>query len=197
MIVKQSNAAEDLLLRDLNLARLDVIGDVLGAATVNLATSAKSGSENLLNGTLQILGHRLEPHGAGNVDDLLKGNTLGVLDVLLLLAVTRRLLEGLDDERRSGGNNGDGGLTVLDGQFDRDTETLPVASGLGDIFTDLCGACQFLCCKTNCLENVLFGDRPRGPILGASADEAPTSPPVARRWMTLTSEGSNLGAEQH
>lgn len=38
-----------------------------------------------------------------------------------------------------------------------------------------------------------LGDRPSGPILGASADEAPTSPPVARRWITLTSLGSNLG----
>jgi hypothetical protein len=28
-----------------------------------------------------------------------------------------------------------------------------------------------------------LGDRPRGPILGASADEAPTSPPVALRWL--------------
>jgi hypothetical protein len=28
-----------------------------------------------------------------------------------------------------------------------------------------------------------FGDRPRGPIFGARADEAPTSPPVARRWL--------------
>ena len=40
-----------------------------------------------------------------------------------------------------------------------------------------------------------FGDRPSGPILGASADEAPISPPVARRWMTFSSLGSNLGAE--
>jgi hypothetical protein len=29
-----------------------------------------------------------------------------------------------------------------------------------------------------------FGDRPRGPILGASADEAPTSPPVALKWLS-------------
>lgn len=28
-----------------------------------------------------------------------------------------------------------------------------------------------------------LGDRPRGPILGAKAEEAPTSPPVARRWL--------------
>lgn len=31
-----------------------------------------------------------------------------------------------------------------------------------------------------------LGERPRGPILGASADEAPTSPPVARRWMIFS-----------
>ncbi len=81
-----------------------------------------------------------------------------MLDVLLLLAVTRWLLEGLDDEGRGGWNNGDGGLTVLDGESDGDTESLlyaqdllagyiticnclvdayPVTSCLGDIFSDL------------------------------------------------------------
>lgn len=30
-------------------------------------------------------------------------------------------------------------MTVLDGQADGDTKTLPVTSGLGDIFTDLLG----------------------------------------------------------
>ena len=67
-----------------------------------------------------------------------------MLDVLLLLAVAGRLLEGLDDERRGGGNNGNGGLTVLDGQLDSDTETLPVTSGLGNIFTDLCRSISHL-----------------------------------------------------
>lgn len=58
-----------------------------------------------------------------------------------------------------------------------------------------------------------LGDRPRGPIcrvvrsvfsfvdylhlmlltLGARADDAPTSPPVARKVMTLISVGSSLG----
>jgi hypothetical protein len=46
-----------------------------------------------------------------------------VLDVLLLLAVSWRLLEGLDNEGRSGGDDGDGGLTVLDGETNGDTET--------------------------------------------------------------------------
>lgn len=31
-----------------------------------------------------------------------------------------------------------------------------------------------------------LGDRPRGPILGARADEAPTSPPVALRWLLFS-----------
>ena len=128
----------NLLLGDLDVASLDGIGDVLGALAVNLAAGGESGTEDLLNGTLQVLGHGLEAHGAGNVDDLIKGNALGVLDVLLLLPVTRGLLKSLDDERRGGGNDRDGGLTVLDGQLDGDAETLPVTSGLGDIFTDLC-----------------------------------------------------------
>ena len=39
-----------------------------------------------------------------------------------------------------------------------------------------------------------FGDRPKGPILGARADVAPTSPPVHLRYTTLISLGSNLGS---
>lgn len=99
------NACTNLLLGDLDLARLDVIGDVLGAAAVNLAAGGESSTEDLLNGTLQVLGEGLEAHGASNVDDLIKGNALGVLDVLLLLPVTRGLLKSLDDKRRGGGND--------------------------------------------------------------------------------------------
>ena len=78
-------------------------------------------------------------HGAADLDDLVERDGLGVLDVLLLFAVTRGLLEGLDDQGRGGRNDRDGSLTVLDGQADGDAETLPVAGGLGDIFTDLLG----------------------------------------------------------
>jgi hypothetical protein len=102
----------------LNLAGLDVIGDALGGAAVDLATGGESSADNLKDGTL---------------------DGLGVLDVLLLFAVTRGLLEGLDDQGGGRGNDRDGGLTVLDGQADGDAETLPVAGGLGDIFTDLLG----------------------------------------------------------
>jgi hypothetical protein len=46
-------------------------------------------------------------------------------------------LESLDDEGRSGGDDVDLCLTVLDGELDGNTETLPCASRLCDIFTDL------------------------------------------------------------
>jgi hypothetical protein len=123
----------------LNLAGLDVVGDALGGAAIDLATSGESSADNLKNSSLERLGHGLVAHGAGNLDDLVERDGLGVLDVLLLFAVTRGLLEGLDDQGGSRGNDRDGGLTVLDGQADSDAESLPVAGGLGDIFTDLLG----------------------------------------------------------
>jgi hypothetical protein len=55
------------------------------------------------------------------------------------LTVQLLTLKSLDDQRASRGNDRDGGLTVLDSQLDGDTETLPVTSGLGNVFSDLLG----------------------------------------------------------
>lgn len=129
----------NLLLRNLNLAVVDSLDDGLRGLAVDLAADRVSSSQNLLDATLQLLGEGLVAHGAGNLDDLVNGDGLVVLDVLLLLAVTRGLLEGLDDERRGSGDNRDRSLTVLDGQLDGDTETFPVTGSLGDIFTNLLG----------------------------------------------------------
>lgn len=143
----------------LNLAVVDSLDNGLRGLAVDLAADRVSSSQNLLDTTLQVLGEGLVAHGAGNLDDLINGDGLVVLDVLLLLAVTRGLLEGLDDERRGSGDNRDRSLTVLDGQLDGDTETFlsmvsvrqkssflfhsscthPVTGSLGDIFTDLLG----------------------------------------------------------
>ena len=112
-----------MIILTLNLAALDVVADGLGAPAVNLAAGRESSAQNLLHRALQILRHRLVPHGARNVDDLIERDGLGVLDVLLLLAVSRGLLEGLDDERGGRGDDRDGGLTVLDGQANGDTQT--------------------------------------------------------------------------
>jgi hypothetical protein len=49
-----------------------------------------------------------------------------VLDVLFLLSVSGRLFQSSDDEGRGGGNDGDSGLSILDGELDGDTETFLV-----------------------------------------------------------------------
>ena len=107
-----------------NLASLDVVADILGAAAVDLAADGESGTQDLQDSSLQLLSQGARAHGASNLNDVIQRDRLGVLDVLLLLPVTWGLLEGLDDQRGSGGHNGDGGLTVLDGETDGHTETL-------------------------------------------------------------------------
>lgn len=62
-----------------------------------------------------------------------------MLNVLLLLAVTVGLVEGLDDQRGGSGDELDGSLTVLDDQLDGDADSLPFLSGLSDIISDLLG----------------------------------------------------------
>lgn len=107
----------------LNLAGLDVVRDGLWAAAIDLAAGGESSTKDLLDGTLEVLGHGLEPHLAGDLNDLVKRNRLSVLDVLLFLAVPWWLLKGLDDEGGGRWDDGDGGLTVLDGELDRHAET--------------------------------------------------------------------------
>ena len=46
-------------------------------------------------------------------------------------------LKGFDHKRRSGGDDVNLGLTVLDGKLDGNPKALPRAGGLGNIFTDL------------------------------------------------------------
>ena len=67
----------------------------------------------------------------------MKANKRRALTVLDLLLVTWRLLEGLDDQRRGGWDDIDLGLSVLDGELDGDSQTLPVAGVLGNVFRNL------------------------------------------------------------
>lgn len=90
---------------------------------ITLHVHRKCGSQNLQHSSTEFLSERTGAHGASDLNDLVEGDGLGVLDVLLLLAVTGRLLQGTDDEGRGGGNNRNRGLTVLDGELDGDTET--------------------------------------------------------------------------
>ena len=128
-----------LLVVDLDLAGVDALNDSMRVLAVNSAANRLSRAEDLLYGAGEVLGKRLEAHLAGNLDDLVQRDVAAVLDVLLLLAVARGLLERLDDERRGRGHHRDSRLTVLHGKLDSDTQTLPVTRGLGNVFTHLLG----------------------------------------------------------
>jgi hypothetical protein len=133
------NVRTNLLRGDVDVTGVDGLNDSLGRLAINLAANTVGGSENLLDGTREVLGERLVSHGAGDLNDLVKGDRLVVLDVLLLLAITGRLLEGLDDQGGSSGDNRHSSLTVLDGELDSYAQAFPVTGSLGNVFSDLLG----------------------------------------------------------
>lgn len=83
----------------LNASLLDLITDVLGGSTINLAADTESRAQDLENGSLQLTSERLvgTAHCSCNLNDLVHRDGLGVLDVLFLLAVSRGLLKSSDD----------------------------------------------------------------------------------------------------
>lgn len=171
----------------LNLSTLDIITDILRTSSINLAAYAERSAQNLLHTTLKLLRQRLESHRPGNLNDLIEGNGLAVLDILLLLSVSGWLLQRLDDERRGRWDDGNGGLSVLDGKLHCDTKTFlyfelvrPAISVYPQNIVPTQSPVAFAISSPT-----FFGDRPRGPILGASAEEAPTSPPVALKWLYI------------
>lgn len=139
----------------INLAGINRLDDGLRRLPIDLASDTVGGAKNLLDDTPEFLRERLEAHRASNLDDLVEAHGLSVLDVLLLLAITRRLLERLDDEGRSSRDDGDLGLTILDSELDSYAQAFlsarvskreivasigpayPVACSLGDVFADL------------------------------------------------------------
>ena len=80
----------------------------------------------------------------------MRNSLLTITTVLVLLSVSRRLIELTDDEGRSTRNDLHlfhdestithySSLTIHDSELDRDLQTLPIHSGLLDIVTDLLG----------------------------------------------------------
>ena len=128
-----------LVLGDLVVTAVDEALDGAGSHAVDSAANRLAGAEDLLAGASEGGSHGAGTHDAGNADEVVLGDVAVVLDVLLLLLVTDGLVEGLDDESGSAGDDLDGGLTVLHDELAGDTETLPVLGSLGDIITDLFG----------------------------------------------------------
>lgn len=108
---------------------------------VHGAADRLGGAENLLHYSGELAGHGAGPHDAGSVDDVIHGDVAAVLDVLDLLPVPWRLLEGLDDEGSGRRNHGASGLPVLDLELDSHLQTLQAraASQLTRVFVQLCG----------------------------------------------------------
>ena len=97
---------------------MNTLDNDLGRLAINLATNTVCSTKDFFDSTLQILGKGLVAHGPSDLDDLVESDRLVVLDILLLLAITRGLFESLNDERRSGRNNRDRSLAILDGELD-------------------------------------------------------------------------------
>lgn len=106
----------------LNRTAINILRNSLRTSSLDLAAHTVCRAKNLFNGTGKVLREGLEPHCSGDLDNVFEGNTLGVLDVLLLLPVTGGFLEGLDNQGGGCGYDGHGGLTVLDGEFDGNSQ---------------------------------------------------------------------------
>lgn len=98
-----------------------------------------------------------------------------VLNVFLLLSISWWLLEGFGNQHQVRRYRFSLGLSVLNGQFHCNIQTLPITPCLGNIITKL------------------SWDRPRGPVFRARAEVAVTSPPVHLRYMALMSLRLNSG----
>lgn len=128
-----------LLIGDLDLAFVDGLNHIVRVLLVDGAANALASTKDLLNSRRKVLAERLVAHGPGNLNDLVERNVAAVLNVLDLLAVTRGLLERLNDQRRSTGHNAHLSLTVLDSELNSNVQTLPLAGRLGNVFTNLLG----------------------------------------------------------
>jgi len=118
---------------------LDGGNHVVGVLAVNSAADTSAGSEDLQNGSREGLSERAGAHDLGDSNDVVERDVSGVLDVLLLLAISVGLVQSLDDQRGGSGDHLDLSLTVLDNELDSNTDSLPVLGGLGDIVSDLLG----------------------------------------------------------
>merc|ERR1719154_394443 len=76
-------------------------------------------------------------HNTGDINYLVQCDISIMFDILDLLTIPGRLLEGSDNKGAGRGDNLDTGLSVLDDKFNGDLETFPVTSGLHDVISDL------------------------------------------------------------
>ena len=120
---------------------VNVLLEVLWLLSVNGAAEGDAGSEDLLAGTVEGDGHGLVglSHGLGDSEDVVELNIAGMSHILGLFSISAWLLEGLDDEWGSRWQDLNFALSILDSDFNLDFHSLPLGSGLLDVFTNLLG----------------------------------------------------------
>lgn len=128
-----------LLVGTLHFALVDSFDDVVGVLVVNSATNGLAGTKNFLDCAGKLLGQTLVTHFTCNVEDCVQVDVAVVFDVLDLLPVTVRLIQGLDDQGGGGRDDRASGLPVLASQLHCDLQALPLLGGLGNVVTDLLG----------------------------------------------------------
>ncbi len=125
----------------LDFPRVDESGQFLAGLSVNSASKGHTGTEHLLNGSLEGDGQRFLgfSHGLGDLKNIVELDVTVVGNVLGLLSISCGLLEGLDQKWGDGWSDGNSALSVLDGDLDLNFNSLPLGSGLLDVFSDFLG----------------------------------------------------------
>ena len=111
----------------------------LGLLAVDGAANRVGSAKDFLDSALGRARHRLEPHLARDLENLVHRQVARVLDVLDLLAIALRLGELLDQQRRRRRHDLDLRLTVLRGQLNGDAQTIELERLLGNVVTNLLG----------------------------------------------------------
>lgn len=77
-----------LFLRDLDFAGIDGVAQVLGALAIDSAADRVGGTEDFLDSALQLTSVGLEAHSTGNFNNVIQGDVAGVLDWKDPLSIT-------------------------------------------------------------------------------------------------------------
>ena len=163
---KSKTSTHSLFFRNLDLTIIDGRNDIRRMLSIHGATHrtihqnrfrhSLASSKDLLHGSSEFVSVGTLTKDLRHLNDLVESNVSVVLDcplrqlpirtVLLLLAVTRRLVQLTNDQRGSTGNHfhlgvknehkTHGSLTIDHSQLDGDLQALPVHSGFLDIVSD-------------------------------------------------------------
>merc|ERR1719150_3146319 len=91
----------DLLGGAVDGAIVNAINDVMGVHPVHSAANRLGSAKHLLHGAGELLGHGPGSHNPGGCNNVIHSDVAAVLDVLHLLTVPWRLLQGLDNKGSS------------------------------------------------------------------------------------------------